>query len=52
MGGQTMLNRAIVQTAGHGYRLGTRVLMEEFNRSGLLLRLLLRYSQALITQMA
>ncbi len=52
MGGQTTLNRAVVQTAGHAYRLPTRLLMEEFNRSGLLLRLLLRYTQALITQMA
>lgn len=52
MGGETTLNRAIVQTAGHGYRLRSRVLMEEFNRFGLMLRLLLRYSQALITQMA
>jgi CRP-like cAMP-binding protein len=52
MGGQTTLNRAVVQTAGHAYRLPTRVLMEEFNRSGLMLRLLLRYTQALITQMA
>jgi CRP-like cAMP-binding protein len=52
MGGQTMLNRSVVQTGGHGYRLRSRALMEEFNRFGLLLRLLLRYSQALITQMA
>ena len=52
MGGQTTLNRAVVQTAGHAYRLPTRLLMEEFNRSGLMLRLLLRYTQALITQMA
>lgn len=52
MGGQTTLNRAVVQTAGHAYRLPARLLMEEFNRSGLMLRLLLRYTQALITQMA
>jgi CRP-like cAMP-binding protein len=52
MGGQTTLNRAIVQTAGHGYRLPSRLLMQEFNRSGLMLRLLLRYTQALITQTA
>jgi len=52
MGGQTTLTRAIVQTAGHGYRLRSRFLMEEFNRSGLLMHLLLRYTQALMSQMA
>lgn len=52
MGGQTTPSRAIVQTAGHGYRLRVRPLMEEFNRSGLLMRLLLRYTQALIAQMS
>jgi len=52
MGGQTTPTRAIVQTAGHGYRLRSRLLMEEFNRSGLMLRLLLRYTQALLTQIA
>src|ERR1700688_79093 len=52
MGGQTTLTRAIVQTAGHGYKIPSRALLEEFDRCGLLLRLLLRYSQALITQMA
>ena len=52
MGGLTTPSRAIVQTAGHGYRLRSRLLMEEFNRFGLMLRLLLRYTQALITQMA
>src|SRR3979490_904684 len=52
MGGQTTLTRAIVQTAGHGYKIQSRLLMEEFNRFGLLLRLLLRYTQALIHPMA
>ena len=52
MGGNTTPSRALVQTAGDAYRLPARHLMEEFNRSGPLLRLLLRYSQALITQMA
>ena len=52
MGGQTTLTRAIVQTGGHGYQLRSRLLMEEFNRFGVMLRLLLRYTQALITQMA
>ncbi len=52
MGGQTTVTRAVVQTAGHGYQLRSQLLMEEFNRFGLMLRLLLRYTQALITQMA
>lgn len=52
MGGQTTLTGAIVQTAGRGYRLRARVLMEEFNRSGLFMHLLLRYTQALMSQMA
>jgi CRP-like cAMP-binding protein len=52
MGGITTLNRAIIQTGGHGYRLRSRMLMEEFNRSGMLMRLLLRYTQALMSQMA
>ena len=52
MGGDTTPSRALVQTAGHGYRLKATLLLEEFNRSGPLMRLLLRYSQALITQMA
>ena len=52
MGGNTTPSSAVVQTAGHAYRLGRRELMQEFNRAGLLQRLLLRYTQALITQMA
>lgn len=52
MGGETTPNRAIVQSAGYGYRLGTQRLMQEFNRIGPLRPLLLRYTQALITQMA
>lgn len=52
MGGQTTPTRAIVQTAGHGYRLHSQFLMEEFNRSGLLLKLLLRYTQAVLTQIS
>ena len=51
MGGDTTPSSAVVQTAGQGFRLASRRLMEEFNRGGALLRLLLRYSQALITQM-
>lgn len=51
MGGNTTPSSAVVKTGGHAYRLGRGVLMEEFNRGGLLQRLLLRYTQALITQM-
>ena len=42
----------MVQSAGHGYRLRRAVLKQEFERDGALLHLLLRYTQALITQMA
>lgn len=52
MGGNTTPSRALVQTAGHGYRLKSQLLMEEFNRAGPVMRLLLRYTQALITQMS
>lgn len=52
MGGETTPSRAVVQSAGFGYRLKAQVLKEEFNRAGPVLRLLLRYTQALITQMA
>lgn len=52
MGGETMPNRAVVQSAGHAYRLKGEVLKEEFNRAGELQHLLLRYTQALLTQMA
>ncbi len=51
MGGDTTPSSAVVQTAGHGFRLPARVLKEEFDRSGLLQKLLLRYTQALLTQM-
>ncbi|MDP3668689.1 MAG: Crp/Fnr family transcriptional regulator [Telluria sp.] len=52
MGGDTTPSRAVVQTGGFGYRLPSRILMEEFNQAGPVLRLLLRYTQALITQMS
>ena len=52
MGGNTTPSSALVQTAGHAYRLERRKLMQEFNRAGLMQRLLLRYTQALLTQMA
>ena len=51
MGGNTTPSSAVVQTAGHGYRIERRRLKEEFDRAGATLRLLLRYTQALITQM-
>jgi len=51
MGGETTPSRAVVQSAGYGYRLAAQLLKREFNRAGPVLRLLLRYTQALITQM-
>jgi CRP-like cAMP-binding protein len=51
MGGETTPSRAVVQSAGYGYRLKALLLKQEFNRAGPMLRLLLRYTQALITQM-
>jgi CRP-like cAMP-binding protein len=51
MGGDTTPSSAVVQTAGHGYRLPGRLLKEEFSRGGLMQQLLLRYTQALLTQM-
>lgn len=51
MGGDTTPSSAVVQTAGHCYRLEARLLKEEFNRAGLVQKLLLRYTQALVTQM-
>jgi CRP-like cAMP-binding protein len=52
MGGDTTSSSAVVQTAGHAYRLASDRLRLEFNRAGLLQRVLLRYTQALMTQMA
>jgi len=52
MGGETTTNRAIVQSAGCAYRLTRRRLKQEFERHGEMLHVLLRYTQALITQMA
>jgi len=51
MGGETTPSRAVVQSAGFGYRLKAQLLKDEFNRAGPVLHLLLRYTQALITQM-
>jgi len=52
MGGESMPNRAVVQSAGHAYRMRGAIMKREFNLNGVLLHLLLRYTQALITQMA
>ena len=51
MGGESTPSRAVVQSAGHGYRLQSKAIKEEFKRAPVL-HLLLRYTQALITQMA
>lgn len=51
-GGGTTPIRAVVRSTGHAYRLNGQVLQEEFNRSGNVQRLLLRYTQALLTQIA
>jgi CRP-like cAMP-binding protein len=52
MGGETTPSRAVVQSAGFGFRLKAQLLKNEFARFGPFLHLLLRYTQALITQMA
>lgn len=52
MGGESTPSRAVVQSAGVGCRLKSQLMKEEFNKSGPVLHLLLRYTQALITQMA
>jgi CRP-like cAMP-binding protein len=52
MGGETTPSRAVVQSAGHAYRIAGSVLKHEFDRAGALQQLLLRYTQALLTQMA
>ena len=52
MGGNTTSSSAVVQTAGLGYRLEARLLKDEFERGGFVQKLLLRYTQALMTQMS
>jgi len=52
MGGESTPSRAVVQSAGHGMRLNASAMKGEFNRSGPVMHLMLRYTQALITQMA
>jgi CRP-like cAMP-binding protein len=52
MGGESTPSRAVVQSAGQGFRLKASAIKEEFSRVGSVMHLLLRYTQALITQMA
>jgi len=52
MGGGSTPSRAVVQSAGQGFRLTAEAIKREFNRAGPVMYLLLRYTQALITQMA
>jgi CRP-like cAMP-binding protein len=52
MGGGSTPSRGVVQSAGKGYRLKAQLLKDEFHKSGAVLHLLLRYTQALITQMS
>ena len=52
MGGETTPSRAVVQSAGEGWRLRASAIKDEFNRSHPVMHLLLRYTQALITQMS
>jgi CRP-like cAMP-binding protein len=52
MGGESTSSSAVVQTSGQAYRLEARVLKQEFDRAGLLQKMLLRYTQALLTQMS
>src|SRR5665647_1490486 len=51
LGGGSMPNRAVVQSAGYAYRMRGAIMMKEFNLNGVLTHLLLRYTQTLITQM-
>jgi CRP-like cAMP-binding protein len=52
MGGNSTPSRAVVQSAGKGYRLAAQLMKDEFDNAGPVLHLLLRYTQALITQMS
>ena len=52
MGGETTPSRAVVQSAGHAYRLPAQAVKDEFTRGGSMQHLMLRYTQSLITQMA
>jgi CRP-like cAMP-binding protein len=52
MGGGSTPSRAVVQSAGQGFRLDAQTMQDEFDRAGTVMHILLRYTQALITQMA
>ncbi|MEP7296110.1 MAG: Crp/Fnr family transcriptional regulator [Burkholderiales bacterium] len=52
MGGESTTGRAVVQSAGKGFRIPANVVLLEFNRAGPVMHLLLRYTQALLTQMS
>ncbi|MEO6278227.1 Crp/Fnr family transcriptional regulator [Roseateles sp.] len=52
MGGESTPSRAVVQSAGRGFRLSSKAIKEAFGRNGPVMHLMLRYTQALITQMA
>jgi CRP-like cAMP-binding protein len=52
MGGESTSSRAVVQSAGFWYRINSSLVLDEFNKSGPVMHLLLRYTQALITQMS
>jgi CRP-like cAMP-binding protein len=52
MGGHSTPSRAVVQSAGRSLRLKARIVEQEFNQAGAVLHILLRYTQALLTQMA
>ncbi len=52
LGGESTSSRGMVLSAGHGFRIGAQSIKDEFNRCGPVTHLLLRYTQALITQMA
>jgi hypothetical protein len=52
MAGESTPSRAVVQSAGHSFRMRSQILKQEFSRSAAVQHLLLRYTQALITQMA
>jgi CRP-like cAMP-binding protein len=52
MGGETTPSRAVVQSAGHAFRMPGAIMKQEFTRGGTMQHLMLRYTQALITQMA
>jgi CRP-like cAMP-binding protein len=52
MGGESTPSRAVVQSAGKGFKIASQIMKDEFNKAGPVMHLLLRYTQALITQMA